>query len=340
MKKVIYGIFLLVAFSGNAQLTLTQAEYFWDNDPGEGLATALVAADGNFNAAAEAVLQSGVGFPAAVGSHIFNVRFKDSQNGWGTVFKNVINIEPTATTTSITLVQAEYFWDTDLGEGNGLPIVAFDGNFNAALESVFQSGVGFPTVTGNHVFNIRFKDSQNVWGNVFSNVIYIEPTATPSPMTLMQAEYFWDTDPGEGNATPIAAFDGNFNAAFETILQTGVGIAQPMGFHVFCIRAKDFQQVWGPALKNVIYIETTLGTDEFSQSELMAYPNPVKGVVYLKCAEELSEVTLFNLAGQQVLSQKPNAMQAAIDLSGLQAGSYLVKVNSAARFKTIKIIKE
>jgi len=30
-------------------------------------------------------------------------------------------------------------------------------------------------------------------------------------------EYFFDTDPGNGNATPMLAFDGNFNSSIESI---------------------------------------------------------------------------------------------------------------------------
>ena len=45
------------------------------------------------------------------------------------------------------------------------------------------------------------------------------------PATLMaqnkqvtQAEYFWDTDPGQGNGTALTAVDGNFSDAIEAVL--------------------------------------------------------------------------------------------------------------------------
>lgn len=340
MRKIIYGIFLLIAFSGNAQLGLSQAEYFWDADPGEGMATALVPADGNYNAAVEAIFQSGIAFPTATGNHVFNIRFKDSQNAWGAVFKNVIAVEPTAITTSISLSQAEYFWDVDPGEGAGIPIIAFDGNFNAALETVLQSGNGFPASVGNHLFSIRFKDSESAWGTVFSNVIYVEPTSVTIPTTLTQAEYFWDIDPGEGLGTPVAAFDGDFNAAFENILQTNVGIAQPMGLHVLYLRAKDSQNAWGSPFGNVIYIETTLGTPIFSTSRLTFYPNPVKDILHLKGNQQMDTVQVYNLTGQEVMSETIRATEASVDVSGLPTGSYYVRVNAKDGVKTIKIIRD
>ena len=44
---------LSLPFLGHAQTTITGAEYFWDTDPGEGSATAMVASDGTFDEAIE-----------------------------------------------------------------------------------------------------------------------------------------------------------------------------------------------------------------------------------------------------------------------------------------------
>ena len=116
------------------------------------------------------------------------------------------------------LSQAEYFWDADPGEGNGTTITAVDGSFNSVFEKIAVSGLNAPSV-GLHKFSVRVKDNQGVWGPVFTNVIIVESTTTPNPVTLTQAEYFWDTDPGEGSATPLLSFDGNFNSAFEKFLR-------------------------------------------------------------------------------------------------------------------------
>ena len=35
---------------------------------------------------------------------------------------------------------------------------------------------------------------------------------------IINAEYFWDNDPGEGSATALLAFDGNFDQAIEDII--------------------------------------------------------------------------------------------------------------------------
>jgi hypothetical protein len=50
-------------------------------------------------------------------------------------------------------------------------------------------------------------------------------------------------------------------------------------------------------------------------------------------------VVIYNLLGQQVVSVKPNATQTQVDLSGLTAGTYMVKVTSDEVTKTVKVVK-
>lgn len=52
MNKYIYSIIaLLMIMLCPAQMYVSQAEYFWDTDPGTGNGTAVLAADGNLNSA-------------------------------------------------------------------------------------------------------------------------------------------------------------------------------------------------------------------------------------------------------------------------------------------------
>ena len=40
---------------------------------------------------------------------------------------------------SQSITEAEYFWDTDPGVGNGTTLLALDGNFDQAIEDLFLS---------------------------------------------------------------------------------------------------------------------------------------------------------------------------------------------------------
>jgi hypothetical protein len=54
----------------------------------------------------------------------------------------------------------------------------------------------------------------------------------------------------------------------------------------------------------------------------------------------MSDVAVFNLLGQQVLTKKINATESQIDMSALAGGTYLMKVNVGNQVKTLKIVKE
>ncbi|MDN3692352.1 hypothetical protein QWZ06_08780 [Chryseobacterium tructae] len=254
MKNYIYSIIaLLMAMLCPAQLYVSQAEYFWDNDPGAGNGTAVLASDGSFNSAFEQLTKTGIATPGN-GLHKLSIRIKDNTGAWGPVFTNVINVQQNQTSTILALSQAEYFWDTDPGTGNGTPVLAADGSFDSAFEQLTKTGIATPG-NGLHKLSVRIKDNAGVWGPVFTNVINVQQNQTSTILALSQAEYFWDTDPGTGNGTPVLAADGNFDSSFEQLTKTGIALPAN-GLHVFNIRIKDNTGVWGPVFKNVINVET------------------------------------------------------------------------------------
>lgn len=90
-----------------------------------------------------------------------------------------------------------------------------------------------------------------------------------------------------------------------------------------------------------IVCSQNLSTEDFAGvNKLKAYPNPVKDFLNLSYSQDISEVAIFNLLGQQLFSKKINATESQINMSNLSKGTYLVKVTVDNEVKTIKIIKE
>lgn len=182
MKKYIYSLVACLSIAlCSAQSSVTQAEYFWDTDPGVGMATAVQAADGNFNSAFEQLTRTGIALPSA-GLHKFGIRVKDNTGQWGPVFMNIVEVQQGGSAI-MALAQAEYFWDTDPGLGLGTPVLATDGNFNSAFEQLTKTGIALPSL-GLHVFNIRVKDNTGQWGPVFRNVVSVQLTLGTSDFDL------------------------------------------------------------------------------------------------------------------------------------------------------------
>jgi hypothetical protein len=85
----------------------------------------------------------------------------------------------------------------------------------------------------------------------------------------------------------------------------------------------------------------TLGTTEIvSGAGLKAYPNPVKNQLNISFHSTISTVAIYNLIGQQVMSKSINANQGTVDVSGLAAGTYVVKAAAGDEVKTLKVIKQ
>ncbi|WP_264520189.1 T9SS type A sorting domain-containing protein [Flavobacterium sp. N1994] len=157
--------------------------------------------------------------------------------------------------------------------------------------------------------------------------------------TILQAEYFWDTDPGYGLATPVLATDGTFNSAFEQLTKTGITLPS-LGLHVFNIRIKDNSNGWGPVFKNVISVQTSLATADLDLKNVVLYPNPVKDMLNISGEKNITIVAVYNVLGQEVLTKFFNSNEVAFDISSLTSGTYFVKVYADGLVKTMKVIKE
>ena len=83
-----------------------------------------------------------------------------------------------------------------------------------------------------------------------------------------------------------------------------------------------------------------LSTGSFSIKNLKFYPNPVKDILNLSLDKEITTVSINNLLGQEVFTRTVNNNEISIDITGLAAGTYMVKVISNNEVRTIKIIKE
>jgi len=249
MKKIFFILVLLSTFCGFSQ-TVTQAEYFWDTDPGEGNGISLQAFDGNFNQALETVFSNNATLPS-VGIHTIGIRLKGQEGNWSSVFRRNFKVsDNNNTNNSVKITQAEYFWDNDSGQGSGNTMLVFDGNFNQALESVMANNATLPSV-GDHVIGIRVKGDDGIWGTTYRKVFRVSQNNNSNTLVkVTTSEYFWDSDPGEGNGNIMLAFDGNFNQALESIISNNATLPS-VGDHTIGIRIKADDGNWGTTYRKV-----------------------------------------------------------------------------------------
>lgn len=245
MKRLKTGFFcLLVLFgvNGRAQ-NLTQAEYFFDIDPGVGNATALSITAGEEVSSTFNIPTQGL----SPGFHNLFIRFRNANHQWSLAEGRVVYImAPTEQEPVTPLVESEYFFDTDPGVGNGIPIAITPGEEVDLLTNIPTTGLN----PGFHNLFFRFLNQGGQWSIAEGRTIYIKPPDDQSePPYLSDAEYFFDEDPGIGNGTAIP-FDKNNLTLLEALPIEGL---EP-GFHNVFFRFQDNNGHWSLYEGRTFYI--------------------------------------------------------------------------------------
>lgn len=262
MKKLllILAMFPLFAFSQN----LTQAEYFFDTDPGYGNGIKM-----NFQAAQTVNLDANIYTgQLSQGLHTLYYRFKDDVFGWGQTFNQKIFInEPKRN-----LVQAEYFFDEDPGLGRGIKM-----NFGAKNAVTLSANLYTALLSpGLHTFYYRFKGDTHGWGQTFKQTVFInEPKRN-----LLQCEYFFDEDPGYGHGIKM-----NFTAGdtVNLVANLALKMVEP-GFRTLYYRFKT-EKGWGgtyaknlfkpsvPGIARIVY-----AFDDSDEKNTIELANPLHAI--------------------------------------------------------------
>lgn len=89
-----------------------------------------------------------------------------------------------------------------------------------------------------------------------------------------------------------------------------------------------------------INLSGILSTTENTQIEFDYYPNPVVDQLNFNSKSTIDSIKIYNLLGQQVLSQNIKSTSGSVDLRHLAKGMYLAEVTSGVHKTTAKILKK
>ena len=101
----------------------------------------------------------------------------------------------------------------------------------------------------------------------------------------------------------------------------------------------DFYGSYGQAIDFTLNV-ASLGIDTIDGKTLSVYPNPVKDVLNVNYKSDITEAIIYNLLGQEVLSQTINSSDFQLNLKGLLRGTYVMKLFTPQGQQTLKIVKE
>lgn len=88
-----------------------------------------------------------------------------------------------------------------------------------------------------------------------------------------------------------------------------------------------------------IYGTVSLGVTDNDLAGFNYYPNPVSEVMNISAAKNISEVSVFNLLGQKVMTSTIEANSSELNLSSLTPGTYVLKVMIDGQTGNYKFLK-
>lgn len=231
-----------------------RVEYFWDNDPGVGRATPYPVAFGGDDAAIDLNLPTE---SLSGGMHMLGVRVGNGGK-WSLTYNHMVAVAPQGGTVDC----VEYFWDEDPGLGCATRYpLAETGSEVSVSFSILTDGLS----RGMHMLGIR--SHCGGWSPTLRRAVAIGADNNP----IQAVEYFWDEDPGFGQATPLS-----FSGTDVAIVNEDIPTPTDYGPHVLVIRAQA-GGIWGTPLIQTFCMNATpdfaLPNDTVCKGEALTVSN-------------------------------------------------------------------
>ena len=323
-SQTLNRIFLKTQLQTDNTYNITRVEYFFDTDPGIGNGTTAdytlnsnIIVDNNWS---ESSLNDGI--------HMLYVRAIDEFGQWSQTFHRLF-LKTQLNSDIVNIDELEYFFDTDPGNGNGTKIEISSGEQITVEQILSIEDLSY----GLHSVNIRGKFSNNSWGQIFHRSFIKYPS-----YDVVRVEYYFDTDPGIGNATALSISPN------ETIIIDDLLDIQTLalGNHTFNVRAMSENNRWSNLYTSTITILLT-GNNNIPNEKAFVnvYPNPTQGLVNIETnnIDEPLEIQLVSPNGSVLLYRKHFVESTTkLDLSSFTNGMYILRFLYNDEVRTQNII--
>ena len=84
---------------------------------------------------------------------------------------------------------------------------------------------------------------------------------------------------------------------------------------------------------------SSLSVNQFENSGFACFPNPVQDYIKIQSKENILNLRLMNLGGQEIVSKTVNNTEDNLDMSSLAKGIYFLQLKTRTTSETLKIVK-
>lgn len=246
---------------------------------------------------------------------------------------------------------------------------------NPTLSNITVTGVGFNTNASPLGGGIRIRNQGNakIYNTVVTGVDRSMRFDDDSQQGIIDGNSFFrnsasfenNVDGGTGFHSSAAVFnptnasyDPTFNnsvASFtivdsyvgtSTLNSTPAGVIDPFFTDVNYIGAvqsgagNDWTVGWTLNLDGTLR-QPGLSVNEFENTEIAIYPNPVRDNLIINSKIDISSVALYNITGKLIYENSSfNNQNSQINMSQFQSGIYFLRVSSGDFSQTLKVIKQ
>jgi len=114
----------------------------------------------------------------------------------------------------------------------------------------------------------------------------------------------------------------------------------------FCVSNFRFKFEFNSGGGNNLYIDNinisygnTTGTDSFINQEISVYPNPSSDFLKISAFKNIDEITIYDIMGKQVYSNKTNTKTLDLNISNFKNGYYSIQIKVGEFIKVKSFIK-
>lgn len=232
-SKILIGLFAIMWCGQSWAQTLMTLRCYFDNDTNP---MQTISLDGQMSVDAPFEVDvSGLN----KGIHTLYIEVLNFDGQWSHYATKQVQIIGSLDMATLNLV--EYYFDDEGADGSGITVAvdaeSIDQTFDISVEGLSN---------GTHILFVRVRDAGGAWSIPSHRLIQVVGSSFED---IVQAEYFWNNDPGfgNGNSLPLDAFlvDQAFDLSAE-------GLAN--GVHILFIRVKNAKGQWSLSTQHVVQV--------------------------------------------------------------------------------------